>query len=152
MHDFYLSRTIDHYFTANNNLTNQNYIFIGHSHGASLKASNYINSYTSNNTYMIYINPCFRPDLIKEKIKSYILIISGEKDKEGCFYNLKENLDLITNEFQINMVKGLKHFSFLPNREPDLQHLVYYEYDPSHKNEVIRLINNFLNTEILKND
>ena len=144
MHEYYLKKSVENYFNTNTNSRGNNFIFIGHSHGSSLFAEDYIRNYTNNEVYIVYIAPCFNPKEKSKKLKSSVLIISGDKDQDGCATKTY-NLDLIKSDYEFKSIKGMSHFSFLPSREPDMQHLYYYDYKSADKIKVVDAINKLIN-------
>jgi len=102
LHDTLYKAAIDHILTYTH--PNQNFVVMGHSHGASVRVRDHIFAKTKVLPRAIYIMPCFDPRFIDVQ-QVDTLIIQGEKDEDSC-----------SNQFQSNdaiVIPNLTHYSFL---------------------------------------
>ena len=92
LHEEYWNTAILDFIEKNKIDRNDHFIFIGHSHGSSLKVGEFIEKLTNKKPGIVYITPCFNPkDINSNRYKT--LIITGSKDEDGCSidpYNLRK--------------------------------------------------------------
>lgn len=102
LHDTLYKAAIDHILTSNH--SNENFVFIGHSHGASVRVLDHVFAQTKVLPRAIFIMPCFDPRFMDLQ-QFDTLIIKGEKDEDSC-----------SNQFQSSeatVIPNLTHYSFL---------------------------------------
>ena len=126
-HNEYIRVAIEDYNKNLKSKINSRYIFIGHSHGSSLKAGDYISKISINVPIKVFLMPCLDPDEKSNKYK--LLTISAENDNDPCAID-PYNKDLIGGKFT-HQLKDADHYSFL-SKKKDQQ-------------KVISLINEFIN-------
>ena len=125
-HNKYISVAIEDYNKHLKKKNQSRYIFIGHSHGASFRAGDYISEISTNEPIKVFLMPCLDPDKKSNKYK--ILTIIAENDNDQCAID-SYNKDLIAGRFTYEL-KNADHFSFLSNKKD--------------QKKVISLINKFI--------
>ena len=143
LHNTLYTAAIDHILMSTP--PNQNFVVIGHSHGASVRVLDHIFANTKVLPRAIYVMPCFDPRFIGEQ-QFDTLIIKGEKDEDSC-----------SNQFQSSdaiVIPNLTHYSFLDRgflhaNAGYSKHGIDFpglfpKNDPDHAHVVAREVNKFL--------
>ena len=143
LHDALYKAAIDHILTSTH--TNENFVVIGHSHGASVRVLEHIFAKTKVLPRVIYIMPCFDPRF--KKLKQFdTLIIKGEKDEDSCSIEFHSSDAIVIPE--------LTHYSFLDRgflhanagySKVGIDFLgLFPKNNPDHAQSVARQVNEFL--------
>ena len=145
MHDHYIKVAVDDFFAdkKNNKIINK-VIFIGHSHGASLKAGDFIKKHTQNNPIKVFLMPCLNPSYESDKYK--ILFITASKENDGCAKKIYNKT--LTNKYKSHEIEGATHYSFL--RKATGNSIRGHKFNRVHEKKIVNLINTFIKDSFLK--
>ena len=126
LHNEYIRLALEDYHKEDKNKLKNRYIFIGHSHGSSLKAGDYMSKYSTRKPIKVFLMPCLDPNYKSDKYK--LLTISALNDTDECAID-PYNIELIGGQYT-HQLKEANHFSFLSNKND--------------QKKVIALINEFI--------
>ena len=119
-HNEYIRIAIEDYNKNLKSKSQSRYIFIGHSHGSSLKAGDYLSKISISEPIKVFLMPCLDPDEKSNKYK--LLTISAQNDNDSCAI-APYNKDLIGGQFT-HKLKDADHYSFL-SKKKDQKRVIY---------------------------
>lgn len=110
-HDEAYKSAIKYFLTDGALNGDEDFVYIGHSHGSSIVAIEYLSKLTKKSPSIVYITPCFNPNSTPAS-NFETLLIKAELDTDECSiapYNYK----FINGDAEAIEITGMDHYSFI---------------------------------------